>query len=136
MPKRKKPKRSQPKQKTPPAQLIGAAGVVLGLALLAASFFVSPDALAGYSQDEAVQYQQASVRLHELSARPKARGQEVQQQRELRDAQGEFVELKARLDAARSRGPLLAQGLRYGGAALVLAGVLSVAISSRTSVNR
>ena len=109
---------------------LGPAAAVAGLLLLAASFLVPSRSVTAYSAADAKRYQEVSDRLHALSGQAGSPDATPQQQRELRDSQVEFIELKGKLDAAKQRGPRLRQALRYGGTALIAGGLIAVAFAS------
>ena len=100
---------------------------MLGPLLIASSFAIPNEWLArsAWSPADAEAYQQAGRDLHELSY---AAPSEQNRQR-LEAAQRDYTAIRARLEGSRNRGPMLRAGLRYGGIASVLVGLLAASAS-------
>jgi uncharacterized membrane protein len=109
--------------------LAGATLLVLGLALVVMSL-VLPNlsrGSSGWSEEKAESYQAASAELHRLSmqmAGIAAEDQTRARQDALAEAQTKYANLRAELDAARSRPARIATILRYAGIFLAAAGTL------------
>ena len=98
---------------------------VAGVLLVAMSFAPGHLAAPDYTPEDAKRYQQTADRLHQLSgAAATATDPDPNRHRELADARAEFVELRSKLDAARSTGGTWTTAAKLGGAVLAVAGLL------------
>jgi hypothetical protein len=100
--------------------------VIAGLALIASSFIwpIVSTSVSGWTQEQALQYQAASARLHSLShefAHAAQQGNDQTLQTELDKTQAEYEVLRSQLESAMDRPRRVAWLLRLGG--LLLAGV-------------
>lgn len=119
-----------------PVRWLGIALLVVGGSLIALSFFLGPTDFAAYDRQTAVKYQQVADQLHALTGRLDGPEQSPELERELRQTRAEFDTLNAKLESARSRGAWGFGLLRYGGAALVCLGLLSVAVARPSNDGR
>ncbi len=108
-------------------QSLAAVLIVIGPAMIAASFVlpVAPSRRAGWSDEQARQYQAASIKLHSLSheaAHAAESNGDAAVQGELKKAQTEYDVLRGELESAMGWPKRLAWLLRFGGVLLVLGG--------------
>jgi len=102
--------------------------VVIGLALVALSV-VFPRIFTGrtrWSEQQAIAYQKAAAKLHQLSmesTNTPAENQSRTLQNELADIRSEYAALRDQLEAARAAPHRLATYLRYTGVFLAVLGV-------------
>jgi hypothetical protein len=108
-------------------QSLAAVLIVIGLATIAASFVLpaASSRRAAWSDEQAKQYQAASIKLHSLSheavhAEESHDDESEAIQGELKKAQAEFDALRGDLESAMGRPKRLAWLLRVGGVLLVL----------------
>jgi len=105
--------------------------LLLGFALIALSI-IWPSVTSGksaWTDEKAVAYQAASAKVHSLSMQSAGMEPENQSREfheKLADAQLQYGDLRAELDAARSRPARIATVLRYAGVLLSAAGVLAL----------
>jgi hypothetical protein len=105
--------------------------LLTGLACIALSL-VWPAVATGrsaWSDEQAVAYQAASAEVHRLSMHAAATAPEKQTRAlhdELNKAEATYRDLRAELDAARSRPSRIAKILRIGGALLLAGGIVGL----------
>lgn len=105
--------------------LIGGMALVLLSSLLPAKL-LSP---SSWSTEQAKQYQAASLKLHSLSHAALHSTPETDrkaQQKELRQADADYKDIRAQLDAATSRPKHIAFALRVFGAGLLIIGGIAL----------
>lgn len=98
-----------------------------GIVLILLSFILPAKALSrsGWTQEQAKQYQAASLKLHNLShasLHPTADANQAAQRKELEQADAEYKSIRAQLDAAINRPRNFAFTMRLMGGGLIAIG--------------
>ena len=118
------------------------AALSIGIVLVVCSFVVKPllDSAPGYTDEMGRQYEDATMRVHELSyrygvpskryryARGGATRTEAQEHEDLMLAEREYDRLRSRLDAARWRGRKWSRILRSIGSIFLIAGIVGYGV--------
>jgi hypothetical protein len=117
-------------------QLVAPIGIVGGVLLIVASFFVPEKTIARATWDaeRAREYQQSALRLHELAheaGHADEHGGAEKVERDLAEAKQAFEAVQMELDATTRRPRFLRQALRWAGVAAATLGVLGFFIVQR-----
>jgi hypothetical protein len=123
--------RLEPTSKLARGEVIAGLLLASGLALVAWSFIWTSVSgrPAGWSQEQAREYQAASAKLHGLSheyVHESERGNEGAVRAELEQAQAEYDVLRGQLESAMHRPRRIALVMRFGGLLLIVIGAVSL----------